>query len=151
MANVSCEQGHTRIVSSLQEALKGSGGKPPSLVIMVGDCFEEELYDLEKVAGDAKASKVKIYAFLEGSDPRGAQAFQRAAEITGGIFKRFGEDFDGAGLADLCIAAATLDMGGIDAFRKLVKEGDKGAQALLLEVERKQLGGPSGAPKRPGA
>ena len=133
MAEVSCESGNTRIVDSLQSAL----GKKPSTIIMVGDCFEESFTDLQKVCTQLAAQKIRVYAFVEGNESSGQRAYKMAADMTDGIFQPFGSGLD---LSDLCVAAAVFDVGGQQAFDKLIASGHKGAKALEHQVKR--LGGP---------
>lgn len=131
MAEIECIGGNTRVVPSLRKALSGNDGKPPSSVILVGDCFEEDERDMKEAAAQLKAGGVKVYAFLEGDDPTAANAFRTVAEITGGIFKKFGESMD-LNLGDLAVAAAVYDTGGRAALQQLAATGNKGAKELLL-------------------
>lgn len=133
MGEISCASGETRIVSSLQAALN----KKPSTIIMVGDCFEEGFGDLQQVCSKLAAQKIRVYAFVEGNDPNGQRAYKMAADMTGGIFQPFGAGLD---LSDLCVAAAVFDVGGQQAFDKLIASGHAGAKALEHQVKR--LGGP---------
>ncbi len=133
MAAVSCEAGNTEIIGSLKAAM----GKKPSTIIMIGDCFEENFGDLQQVCSKLAAEQIRVYAFVEGNDPNGQHAYKMAADLTGGIFQPFGSGLD---LSDLCVAAAVFDVGGQQAFDKLIASGHAGAKALEHQVKR--LGGP---------
>jgi hypothetical protein len=128
MAEVRCEGGATQIVDSLEMASQGNKGKAPSSVILVGDAFEEDFGRLERTASLLKLRGVKVYAFVEGDIPEAATAFKMVADITGGVFKKFGEDLS---LSDLVVAAAVYDTGGKEALQQLANKGDKGAKEML--------------------
>lgn len=137
MAAISCVGGQTRVCPSLETALNGTGGKPPSAVILTGDCFEESQASLEVVADRLARAKVPVYAFIDGTNSEATHAFQYLADKTGGVFKRFGEGLE---LQDLCVAATVLSLKGQQEFERLLKEGHKGALALQDGIKRKQLG-----------
>ena len=133
MADVGCVSGQTMVVDSLRQAMAGHDGHSPSSIIMVGDCFEEGFDALTSVCREIKDKRIKLYAFLDGNDPTGANAFKLAAELTNGVFKRFGDDLS---LTDLCVAAAVQDSGNAEAFRKLLASNHKGALALQGSTNR---------------
>lgn len=138
MRDISCVGGHTRVCTSLENALQGTDGKKPSAIVLVGDYFEEEMSDLYRIAARLKEKKVPVYAFIEGGDPDGNKAFQYVAETTGGVCKKFGQGLE---LRDLYVAAVVLSTQGKAAFDKLLQSGHKGALALDSGMpERKQLG-----------
>jgi hypothetical protein len=130
MANVVCVGGQTQIAESLKGAAAGEKDRPPSSVILVGDAFEEDFEDLKKVASLLKLRGIKVYAFLDGSDPAAAEAFRMVASMTGGVFKNFGDNVD-LGLGDLAVAAAVYDTGGRAALQELAAAGNKGAKEML--------------------
>jgi hypothetical protein len=146
MADVSCATGQTKVVDSLRQAIAGHDGHSPSSIIMVGDCFEENFDALTSVCREIKDKRIKLYAFLDGNDPTGESAFKLAAELTNGVFKRFGDDLS---LTDLCVAAAVQDSGNVEAFKKLLASNHKGALALQGSTNRLLLSGnASPSPKR---
>lgn len=137
MADIGCRSGSTQIIPCLNNAGKTKKHEPAT-IILVGDCFEEKMNGLEQVAQKFIKSKTKVYAFLEGENEKAKQAFQYISEATGGVFKKFGDKMD-VSLNDLCVAAAVFDMGGVNAYNKLLANGHKGAQLLLGDIKRQGL------------
>ena len=126
MAGVRCVRGLTQILPSLLTFLEGDPKERPQAVIVVGDCFEEDVACVSAVAGAFKAAGIRIYAFHEGDDALAGSVFRQLADGTGGRFLRFGEDLP---LADLCEAVAVLTAGGEKAVKRLTNNR---AAVLLL-------------------
>lgn len=116
MAEVSCVGGTTQIGDSVNRIL--GSGRLPRTIVLIGDCYEEGEYELNRAAADLAGAGIKVFAFLDtldGTDANGEMAFRTLAEKTGGSFQIFGQGMD---LKGLCAAVATYTTGGDDALKR---------------------------------
>ena len=132
MTAVRCQRGLTQILPGLERFLMEGDGRSADAVILVGDCFEEEIGDARLTAAKLKAAGIKVYSLLEGDDWVANEAFRCLAEATGGTFAKFGETLP---LGDLCEGIALLTAGGRKALARLP---NKTVQRLLLPPPNKR-------------
>jgi hypothetical protein len=134
MADVNCVSGSTQISDSVDKIL--TSGRKPRTIVLIGDCYEEGEYELNRAAADLAAAGIKVFAFLDtlgGKNGGGEYAFRTLAEKTGGSFQIFGQGMD---LKGLCAAVATYTTGGDEALKKLADSGSKEAKAIAGSVLR---------------
>lgn len=129
MANVGCEGGNTQILESLSVFLNDAQGLYPRSVILVGDCFEEDMDDLPPLAAELNGRNIKVFSFLDGNDETAEGAFKFLAEKTGGAFAKFGSNMP---LQDLCEGVALMSVGGVSALDRLKNTA---AKTLLLSAK----------------
>lgn len=126
MAGVRCAAGMTQIVPALRTLIEGAPEDRPQAVVLVGDCFEEEIADASSIATAYKAAGITIHALHEGDDRLARRVFEGLAGVTGGRFFRFGSELP---LGELMEALAVLTAGGEKALLRLTNNR---AVALLL-------------------
>jgi hypothetical protein len=88
---------------------------PVSAVILVGDCCEESLDTIGHHADELGEARVPVYAFHEGNDPDGRDAFEVIAHRTGGAPVPFDSNSPHQ-LRELLGAVAAYVVGGVDAL-----------------------------------
>jgi hypothetical protein len=119
MARVRCASGLTQFVPGLLAFVDNPYADKVSAIILIGDAFEEDPREIERIAGSLKRLGIRIYSFLEGDDTTAEDVFREIAEITGGRFAKFGDDLP---LGDLCEGVALLASGGERALQRLPNE-----------------------------
>lgn len=124
MAAVRCRTGGTQILQALRAFLGDTD--QADAIILVGDAFEEDAHDAERLALSLRAAGIKVFSFFEGDLRQAQEVFRKLAEITGGRFAMLGDDLP---LGDLCEGVALLAAGGEKAVRRLKNER---ARRLLL-------------------
>lgn len=131
MAQTRCLRGLTQFLPALTSFIDEAAETKADAIILIGDCFEEDIEQAAKVAQALKASGIKVFAFLEGEDWTAASVFRTFAETTGGAFGKFGEELP---LAPLCEGVALLTAGGKKAVRKIE---NKKVRLLLTDGTRR--------------
>lgn len=126
MARVHCATGPTQILPGLAAFLNSPPDNRAAAIILIGDCFEENPREAERIALALKNAGIRVFAFLDGKDGTAENVFRRVSEITGGKFAKFGSFLP---LAELCEGVALLAAGGAEALRRLP---DSRANRLLL-------------------
>jgi len=114
MERIVCRHGHTKIVSALRELL--TSADPPSAIVAIGDCCEEDLASIERIAHDLGRRGIPVFSFLDGNDDEGRCAYRALASLSGGAFFMFGEDLR---LDSLVVAAGAYAAGGTSALTQL--------------------------------
>lgn len=132
MAGVRCVSGSTQILPALAVFAAEGPQSRADAIILIGDCFEEDVREAEALALALKVAGIKVFSFLDGDDGTAQDVFRRLADITGGKFARLGE---GLPLADLCQGVTLLTAGGQQALARLPDERVK--RLLLPAPERK--------------
>lgn len=127
MEEVSCEAGGTQIERALMACLGPDQDKSPKAIVMVGDCCEEELDDIKRAAQEMKQRGIPVHSFHEGDDQNGERTYKTVTDITNGAFAKFGADMK---LDDLVKPLFVHAVEGEAAFKRMVQEGHRGAQAL---------------------
>lgn len=124
MRKINCVAGGTQIIGAIRLALDAS--PPPTLIVVIGDAFEEKESDLTYTLRTGPIQSIAIFAFLEGQDFLAENAFRMIAAVTGGVFARFGDTLD---LSSLMVATAAYAAGGATALLKLSNGTTTKAQA----------------------
>jgi len=126
MVKIDCRGGQTQIRKVLAHARREAQKRPVAALVYVGDCMEENVDQLCKLAGELGLLGVRCFMFHEGADPAAARAFREIARLTGGAYLPFNA---GAAreLRALLAAVATYAAGGLKAL-----EGAKGEAARRL-------------------
>ncbi|HET9272861.1 MAG TPA: VWA domain-containing protein, partial [Methyloceanibacter sp.] len=89
MRRVSCEGGYTQIRKVLAHAKRENAARKVNAVVYVGDCMEEDVDELGRLAGELGLLGVRAFMFHEGRDPVAERAFRHVAELTRGAYCRF--------------------------------------------------------------
>ena len=84
MRAVRCVAGKTQIARVLRHALGEARRRPVQALVFVGDCMEEDVDELGRLAGELGLLGVRAFMFHEGRDVRAEQAFQHIAQLTRG-------------------------------------------------------------------
>ncbi len=111
MTAVSCHAGETQIARVLEHAIAETRARKVNAVVFVGDCVEESVDRLTKLAGDLGLLGVPVFVFHEGGDPVARRCFEEIARLSGGSYCPFDAASANA-LRDLLVAAATFAVGG---------------------------------------
>tara|TARA_R110001599_G_scaffold144783_1_gene326599 strand:- start:7292 stop:8008 length:717 start_codon:yes stop_codon:yes gene_type:complete len=134
MTSVFCMAGQTQIKKVLQHAINEAKSGYLNALVFVGDCVEEDVDQLGKVAGELGLLGVPVFVFHEGGDPVAAFAFDQIAKLSGGACV----DFDRASaetLRKLLGAVAVYAAGGRQALEDMAKR-DGGAILRLTDGMR---------------
>lgn len=134
MAGVRCARGLTQILPALQCFIDEPVESRATAIVLVGDCFEEDADEAERIAKALRQIGIRLFCFHEGTDEFAAGVFRTLARTTGGSFARLGEDLP---LAEFCEGVALLTTGGRKALAKLPNSR---AKQLLLADLRNQKG-----------
>lgn len=124
MNRVKCEGGQTQILESLQRFQ--NPGEAPGVIMLIGDCFEENENDILPVTKQLALNGTRVFAFQEGGNTRAQKAFATIADITKGSYLKLGDDAD-VSLDSGTKATVTWLQGGDEALKKLALTGDKAA------------------------
>ena len=84
MSGARCVAGKTQIARVLRHAAQEARRKPVQALVFVGDCMEEDVDELGRLAGELGLLGVRAFMFHEGRDVRAEQAFQQIAHLTRG-------------------------------------------------------------------
>jgi hypothetical protein len=129
MGRVRCEGGQTQIARVLGHARDEARQRKVNALVFVGDCMEEDVDTLCRLAGDLGLLGVPAFMFHEGDDGAAEAAFRQIARLTAGAYCRF--DMGSARqLRELLAAVAVFAAGG----RKALADHGRarGGAALLL-------------------
>ncbi len=89
VSSVFCLAGETQLHKVLQHAVNQAKTEHLSALIFIGDCVEEDIDKIGKVAGELGLLGVPAFMFHEGADPVGRFAFEQIAKLTGGACVSF--------------------------------------------------------------
>jgi hypothetical protein len=120
MAGVECVGGYTQIGKILEHALKETRKTKVDALVFVGDCMEENVDYLCKMAGELGILGVKAFLFQEGFDPTAEFAFKQIAKLTRGAHCRF-DTGSARQLRDLLSAVAVYAAGGLTALENFAR------------------------------
>lgn len=129
MTGVTCLAGKTQIGRVLAHALNETRKKPIGALVLVGDCFEEDVDRVGDLAGQLGLLGVRTFVFHEGKDVIAERAFRQIAKLTKGAYC----PLDAASprqLRELLGAVAAYAAGGRRALTTLSERGNK-AVALI--------------------
>jgi len=97
--------------------------------------MEENVDRLCNLAGELGLKGMKMFMFLEGSDPIAESAFREIAKLTGGAFMRLGAS-SAKDLSQLLSAVAVYASGGQKALEsRLEAAGDRNSRLLLEQIK----------------
>lgn len=134
MTAVRCLGGHTQMEKVLNHAVCETKNGNVDAVVFVGDCLEEDVDSVCRVAGELGVLGVPMFLFQEGVEPAAQMAFRQIARLTKGAYCQF--DLSSAQqLCDLLRAVAVYAAGG---RRALANYGARaGKDALLIAQQIK--------------
>lgn len=89
MTSVFCLAGETQIKKVLQHAVNEAKADRLNALVFVGDCLEEDIDVVGKVAGELGLLGVPAFMFHEGQDTVGRFAFEQIAKLTRGACLSF--------------------------------------------------------------
>lgn len=89
MTSVFCLAGETQIKKVLQHAVNEAKADRLNAMVFVGDCLEEDIDAVGKVAGELGLLGVPAFMFHEGDNTVGRFAFEQIAKLTRGACLSF--------------------------------------------------------------
>ena len=132
MRKVHCEGGHTQIRKVLSHARQENEAAKVNALIYVGDCMEEDVDQLSKLAGELGLIGVPVFLFQEGHDQRAERAFKEIARLSRGAHCRF-DAGSARQLRELLTAVAVYASGGRKALQDYRASTQSSAALRLLE------------------
>jgi len=132
MRRVSCEGGYTQISKVLAHARRENERGKVNALVYVGDCMEEDVDHLSRLAGELGLVGVPVFVFQEGHETRAERGFKAIARLSRGAYCRF-DAGSAQQLRDLLAAVAIYATGGHKALKDFTAETKSGAAQRLLE------------------
>ena len=126
MTGVFCLAGQTQIRKVLSHAVAETGRKRVNALVFVGDCCEEPVDPLGRLAGELGMLGVRAFLFQEGHNPDAERAFRHIAKLTNGAHCRFDSNSPQQ-LRELLGAVAAYAAGGRKALADLSRRCGAGA------------------------
>ncbi len=111
MSQVFCAAGQTQIAKVLTHARAEAGRGKVGALVFIGDCVEEDVDQLGRLAGELGLLGVRAFLFHEGADTGARHAFEHIAKLTGGACCPFDRS-SASQLKDLLGAVAVYAAGG---------------------------------------
>ncbi len=130
MRKVNCEGGLTQIGKVLAHARRESESHKVNALIYVGDCMEEDVDQLSRLAGELGLIGVPVFLFQEGHDAKAERAFKEIARLSRGAHCRF-DAGSAQQLRELLTAVAVYAAGGRKALQDF-REATRSDGALRL-------------------
>ncbi len=129
MTQTRCAGGMTQIARVLSHAIKETDRRRVNALVFVGDCMEEDIDRLFKLAGQLGLRGVPVFVFHEGQEPVAEKTFREIARLSRGAYCRF--DLGSAQqLRDLLSAVAVFAAGG----RRALEEFGKRKRGIVLKL-----------------
>lgn len=128
MTGVMCRAGQTQIRRVLRHAIKETQARRVHALVFVGDCVEEDIDALGRLAGELGVLGVRAFLFQEGANPEAERAFRHLAHLTQGAHCRFDSSSPNE-LRALLGAVAAYAAGGRQA---LIDAGQRAGGAVKL-------------------
>ena len=132
MRKVHCEGGHTQIRKVLSHARQENETAKVNALIYVGDCMEEDVDQLSKLAGELGLIGVPVFLFQEGHDQKAERAFKEIARLSRGAHCRF-DAGSARQLRELLTAVAIYASGGRKALQDYRASTQSSGALRLLE------------------
>jgi len=129
MTGVQCHAGETQIAAVLEHAVAETRRKKVNAVVFVGDCVEENVDRLAKLAGDLGLLGTPVFVFHEGGEPVARKILEEIARLSGGAYCPF-DAGSAEMLRDLLVAAATFAVGG----RKALEDFNRRRGGVVLRL-----------------
>lgn len=136
MTGVFCLAGETQLRKVLQHALNESKKKPVNALIFIGDCLEEDIDALGKLAGELGLLGVPAFLFQEGHDSIAEFGFKQIAKLTNGAYCRLDAN-SAQTLRELLQAVAVFAAGGRPALEDLAKKQGGVVLQIAHQVNRR--------------
>jgi hypothetical protein len=133
MTRVSCRAGQTQIRRVLRHTLAETQKEPVQALVFIGDCCEEDIDELGRLAGELGIRGVRAFVFQEGQDPVAERAFRDIARLTGGAHCRFDSAAPGQ-LRELLRAVAAYAAGGVAALEDVAGRSSPMIKLLARQV-----------------
>ena len=136
MTGVFCLAGQTQIKKVLQHAVAETKRKRVNALVFVGDCCEEPVDPLGRLAGELGMLGVRAFLFQEGHNADAERAFRHIAKLTNGAHCRF-DASSPQQLRELLGAVAAYAAGGRRALADLSRRSGGTSSVRLLESQLK--------------
>ncbi|MFT6917313.1 MAG: hypothetical protein ACJAWL_003671 [Motiliproteus sp.] len=132
MSGVQCQGGQTQIIRLLEHALRIHKQQPVQALVFIGDCIEEPIDELCRLAGDCGLLGLPLFLFQEGHNTDAHNGFQQMARLSHGAHCRF--DLQSPELlSELLRAIAVYATAGRAALSKL--RGSAALKQLTRQLE----------------
>jgi hypothetical protein len=135
MRQVSCAGGLTQISKVLAHARRESETGKVNALVYVGDCMEEDVDRLARLAGELGMIGMPVFLFQEGRESKAERAFREIARLSRGAYCPF-DAGSAKQLRELLTAVAVYAAGGRKALKDFSEETKSGGALRLL----RQLG-----------
>jgi hypothetical protein len=135
MRQVSCAGGLTQISKVLAHARRESEAGKVNALVYVGDCMEEDVDRLARLAGELGMIGMPVFLFQEGRESKAERAFREIARLSRGAYCPF-DAGSAKQLRELLTAVAIYAAGGRKALKHFSEETNSGGALRLL----RQLG-----------
>jgi len=135
MRQVSCSGGLTQISKVLAHARRESELGKVNGLVYVGDCMEEDVDRLARLAGELGMIGTPVFLFQEGRESKAERAFREIARLSRGAYCPF-DAGSAKQLRELLTAVAVYAAGGRKALKDFSEETQSGGALRLL----RQLG-----------
>lgn len=135
MTSVTCLAGETQIAKVLKHAANESRKKRINALVFVGDCIEEDVDKLGKLAGELGLIGVPCFMFQEGFDTVAEYSFGQIAKLSGGATCKF-DATSAETLKQLLGAVAVFAAGG----RKALLEHGQRVGGEVLQIAHQVKG-----------
>jgi hypothetical protein len=132
MRKVSCQGGFTQISKVLTHARRESETSRVNALVYVGDCMEEDVDQLARLAGELGLIGVPVFLFQEGHEPKAERVFREISRLSRGAYCPF-DSGSAKQLRELLAAVAVYAAGGRKALKDFSDETKSGAALRLLE------------------
>ena len=109
--------------------------KKVNALVFVGDCMEEDIDELCRLAGELGIHNVPVFLFHEGSDPAAERAFKQIARLTKGAYCPF-DAGSAQQLRDLLSAVAVYAAGGRRALENFSKTRGEKVKLLTRQISK---------------
>lgn len=134
MTGVFCRGGRTQIGRVLQHALTEHRRQRVNALVFIGDCMEEPVDSLCRLAGELGLLGVPVFIFHEGHDVIAARSFQEIARLSRGACCPF-DTASAAQLRALLGAVAVYAAGGRRALESYSQRRNPAVQKLLRQLD----------------
>lgn len=132
MSGVRCLGGQTQIIRLLEHALRIHRQQQVQALVFIGDCIEEPIDELCRLAGECGLLGLPLFLFQEGDNANARNGFQQMARLSHGAHCRF--DLRSPELlSELLRAIAVYATAGRAALNKL--SGSAALQQLTRQLE----------------